>query len=498
MPNLKGSDELFRLIHSLSAEEKGYFKKFTMRHTSHGNNYLLLFDAISRQKSFDERVLKERFNNYTVMKVYLKDMITDCLLLYYRNTHAHIHLLNQLQKIHLLIIKGFNEEAIKLLEKLLVQTKKMEIFSIERYLLRMYMELCVYANNKIESIAAFLEDYTRQIERNKTDEADLTEFEMMSLDWFIKFKKSDWLDGADDLDEVKKTIGLRKPRSKRAEMRKLITLNWIGLMQNDIEGVYKISHERFVLANNFKQNNDPALNTVPVLHNHIINCMRLKKFKEAEALCKQMIEAESKEKLYYDLAFVLGNIYKITSCYETAQFKKGLSIILSVEVKMDALQKSKKDETWNSLFRGYKICKLIFLFVNKKFQECWHEMQESYRAISQDVLMLPNMLLLDIMIQIEFGNFELANEMAKKAEKKIQQKNLNSPVLVILFQYFKKVKAENLRKLSFETSKILKKHFDEKKLPPFKLFGVIDYTHWLATKSSDTSLESMVKAALKK
>lgn len=43
-----GSDDLYRLIHSLTTEEKGYFKKFAKRHTSGGNKYLQLFDDINR------------------------------------------------------------------------------------------------------------------------------------------------------------------------------------------------------------------------------------------------------------------------------------------------------------------------------------------------------------------------------------------------------------------------------------------------------------------
>jgi len=497
MPNLKGSDELYRLVHSLTAEEKGYFRKFTTRHTSQGNNYLLLFDAIAHQKKFDELVLKERFNNYRVMKVYLKDMITDCLLLYYRNNHAHIHLLNQLQKIHLLIIKGFNEEAMKLIDKLMIQSRIKELFSIERYLLRMHLELSVYANNDVDSITAFLDNYNQDVISNSNNEADLTAFELLSIDWFIRFKKSDLQQDAGNVKEALQKISSRKPLSKRAEMRKLITLNWLGLMSNDMNTVYKFSQERVELAQQFKTNHDSSLNIVPVMHNHIMNCMKLKKFKEAEALSRQMIETESKDKLHYDLAFVLGNIYKISSCYETAQFKKGWSIITSVEEKMDELQKIKKDETWNSLFRSFKICKLIFLFVNKKFQECWHQMQESYRTISHDTLMLPNILMLDIMIQIEFGNYELANEMAKKGEKKIQQTNLGNPALVTLFHFFKHVNADNLTKLSADSIKKLNKNIKEQHTPPFKLFGVIDITHWLISKNSGKALEEVVSGQLK-
>lgn len=105
MARTKGSDELYKLIHSLTTEEKGYFKKFAQRHTASGNQYLQLFDIISKQQTFEETELKKNYKSYARMKVYLKDLITDAMLMHYRNNHPHIHLLNQIQKIHLLLVQ---------------------------------------------------------------------------------------------------------------------------------------------------------------------------------------------------------------------------------------------------------------------------------------------------------------------------------------------------------------------------------------------------------
>jgi len=80
MARLQGSDVLFRLIHSLTTEEKGYFKKFAKRHTPKQNIYLKIFDTICKQQSFEEESLKRTFKNYAVAKVYLKELLTDSCL----------------------------------------------------------------------------------------------------------------------------------------------------------------------------------------------------------------------------------------------------------------------------------------------------------------------------------------------------------------------------------------------------------------------------------
>ena len=136
-----GSRELFDLIHSLTPEEKGYYRKFAKRHITDGSNYLKLFDLISKQTEFVEDTLRDKFKNYSVMKVYLKEFVTDSLLLYHKKRHSHINLFSQVQKIHILLLKGQYTEAIRILKKTMEQSRKMEVFTVERYLLRVLAEI---------------------------------------------------------------------------------------------------------------------------------------------------------------------------------------------------------------------------------------------------------------------------------------------------------------------------------------------------------------------
>ena len=62
------SHDLFLLISSMSKTEKRYFKKFSELHGKEDNQYLLLFDAIAKQKEFDEDALKKRSEERRVGK----------------------------------------------------------------------------------------------------------------------------------------------------------------------------------------------------------------------------------------------------------------------------------------------------------------------------------------------------------------------------------------------------------------------------------------------
>ena len=60
----KASDQLHKLIKSLSKPEKRYFKVFSSRHIiGDENNYQTLFDAIDKQEEYDEEKLMKKFKD---------------------------------------------------------------------------------------------------------------------------------------------------------------------------------------------------------------------------------------------------------------------------------------------------------------------------------------------------------------------------------------------------------------------------------------------------
>ena len=65
--NKKLKDDLFILIKSLTKSEKGYIKKFALRHRNKsGNNYIMLLDEIEKQtkkNKYDELFLKQKFTD---------------------------------------------------------------------------------------------------------------------------------------------------------------------------------------------------------------------------------------------------------------------------------------------------------------------------------------------------------------------------------------------------------------------------------------------------
>jgi hypothetical protein len=57
-------NDLHKLIHSLTPNEKAYFKKFAYKSKDDKENpYLVMFDAILKQDEYDEEALKKKLKN---------------------------------------------------------------------------------------------------------------------------------------------------------------------------------------------------------------------------------------------------------------------------------------------------------------------------------------------------------------------------------------------------------------------------------------------------
>lgn len=91
------NDPIHQLIQSLSQAEKRYFRIFSKRHSNrNASQYDLLFDAISRQATYDEAALKTYMaeqgyrQNFAGMKHYLRRVILLAMREYKREKDAYV------------------------------------------------------------------------------------------------------------------------------------------------------------------------------------------------------------------------------------------------------------------------------------------------------------------------------------------------------------------------------------------------------------------------
>lgn len=122
---MKPSDELYKLIKSLSKAEKIYFKKFSKRHViGNENKYVKLFNLIEKQSgTYNEIEIKKGFegdmfvNQIHVSKKYLFDLILRSLSNQYSQKDIESSLAENVNKIKILVDKNLIKSAEKLIQK---------------------------------------------------------------------------------------------------------------------------------------------------------------------------------------------------------------------------------------------------------------------------------------------------------------------------------------------------------------------------------------------
>jgi hypothetical protein len=129
---MKASLELFDLIRSLSQTEKAYFKRYSKLHVrGKSNNYVLLFDAIEKQKEYNEPALLLKFKGhgfvrqFSVAKNYLYNQVLNSMHYYHHSVHSEVKKL--IHQAEFLIEKGLFKQAKKIIDKGKLLAEKSEL-----------------------------------------------------------------------------------------------------------------------------------------------------------------------------------------------------------------------------------------------------------------------------------------------------------------------------------------------------------------------------------
>jgi hypothetical protein len=133
----KASDQLHKLIKSLSKPEKRYFKVFSSRHIiGDENNYQTLFDAIDRQEDYDEEKLMKKFkdksfvNRFSIAKNRLYNAILKSLDSFHANSSIEAQIHRQVHAAEILYNKSLYDQSLKVLNSAKKVAEKHEMYTV--------------------------------------------------------------------------------------------------------------------------------------------------------------------------------------------------------------------------------------------------------------------------------------------------------------------------------------------------------------------------------
>ncbi len=142
---------IYELIQSMSASEKAYFKRFvTRKNKDKSQHYVRIFQAISRQKNYNEKKIIQQFknlalvNNFSATKNYLYEITLESLRKQHRNKNDYIYLSKIRNRNILLHNKRLYSQALNMCIKGYKYAKQRSIKSFELIFLKCKLYLYKY------------------------------------------------------------------------------------------------------------------------------------------------------------------------------------------------------------------------------------------------------------------------------------------------------------------------------------------------------------------
>ena len=123
---MKKSKALHDLVHSLSANEKRFFKIYASRHQIGGkNNYVKLFEVFDKLSAYDEQKIIERVEeggfvkHFSAERNYLYQILLECLDVYHKDSSVDKQISKLTNIARVLANKKLDEQSAKVLQKAL-------------------------------------------------------------------------------------------------------------------------------------------------------------------------------------------------------------------------------------------------------------------------------------------------------------------------------------------------------------------------------------------
>lgn len=493
---------LFELIKSLSKSEKRFFKIFSKRHViGDKNNYVALFDAIERQKVYDESEIQKQFGEerfvkrLPVAKSYLYDLVLKSMNQYHAQNGVDNQVIDLCRQVVFLYEKNLYGQAMKQLHKanrLALEYEKISILPELCYWHKKIMEAQFYSGMQIEDIELLHKEESEALEQI----ANLNHYWLLQAKLYYQHNLKGIIRNSEDLGKIEDiyTSSLMKNEERALSYRAKILFNKIYstyfFILRDFDSCYRyvnkmvqLYEERpsFILKN--------ALEYVQSLNN-LLNITQASQKKEETLIHLQKLRDmmnderyEKDEKLQLKL-FEAYYYHLLTVHLDQDDFKGGYSHVAEIESGFQKFNGSV--DTMGELMLHYHLFQICF--GAKKFTDArnWvRKIIENEKSdIRQDILSFSRIL--NLMVLFELGDYSALNDEIVRTYKFLKKKDSTYRFETIVADYLKslgRVKGSQELLDSFDSlrTELLVLADD-----PFekKAFAYFDFIGWLERKIS--------------
>ncbi len=509
------SDDLYKLVKSLSKTEKAYFKKYSKLHVlGDSNNYVKLFDFIASMHGYDEDLLRKRFQSekfirqLSVAKNYLYNSILRSLKAYRKSKKKRDEAKELIDDITILIEKRLFSQAEKLLRKCRKISQKYEVYSQLLQVLVAESKIAIAQRSYDEKTDKILEQNYN--ERTKILGILKNAFEFDLLEYNITSQITRHADSKDKkyLGRIKEIVSneILSCEENAISLTARLKYNHIHATYfyatENLEESYKyLSREIEILSEKREMLEDRLIDYLILLSNRLLISLELGKYNELEKniihirseLGRKEVSGNDRLKFY-----IINNSYLIELNYKNriGRFSETLEIY----------------RAYSKLIRpfGYKMIKADEFWLNNTLSHAYFGLGELDKSLEYLNRLISdpeadqrygNILfakLFSLILHYEMGNIDLLEYLIKSTYRYILKRKKLYRFEILIFGFLKKlpdaITEKELKEKFSELKAMLTRQINEHSVKDaLKYF---DFISWLDSKIESRPLSEIIAGKL--
>lgn len=288
------SDKLHRLIHSLSAQEKRYFRLWVGSKTEGASKYLQLFEAMAAMETFDDEPLKRKiYNNqppegkkYSELKAYLYDLVLKSLQAFDEKQSVEYRLNHLLQSVAVLYKRGHYDDCRELLHKASKLAQQYERFAHLLDIIRWEKQLA-YTRMDVDFLHKKLEQLQFEEDRALAQLRNTADYRKAFFQVYATIKREAQQRGFDRMERLQSLVNQElfadpdRAESHKARVMYYRTLNLYHYAALEYEQFYETGKKLIALLESqphFLREN--LSDYIAALSNFILSCGMLQRYDE--------------------------------------------------------------------------------------------------------------------------------------------------------------------------------------------------------------------------
>lgn len=507
----QSSDQVFRLIKSLTSAEKRYFKIFAGRHTiGDKNEYVSLFDAIDKQEVYNEGKLLVQFTNSTfahtpaIAKNRLYETILKSLHAFHADSSVEVELQRLLHYTEILFKKSLYDESKKTLARAFKLATRFEkhftLLEIQKWEKRL-MEKDSYASNNIEDITNMLQQDEEILGKLK----NYTDFWYIKSRLFLLLNKKGKVRDSNELNNFKtiidNTLLKNEDKALSYESRYLYyhiySAYYFGIGDYKNSYIYIRKHLELIEQNAELFDEEPN-KYFAVLSNMIYLCTQLRKFDEIPVYLGKLkaIPHSNVRKMNEDMEIKLFSSTfsaELSLYIQTGEFDMALDLVDDIEAGLKKY-KSKLSKIRVAYFY-FNLSIVYFALGDYSGALKWINqlLNDSDIDSSQDIHCMGRIL--NLIIHLEMGNSDLIPYTFRSTQRYLSKRKRIYRFESVFLNFINRLsKADTAAEIK-NCYQVLRPELQNLSKDPFEksVFEYFDFITWVEGKFLNVPFRKMVR-----